>query len=124
LGRRIGLPAREPDNPLKLDTRITLSPRAADLNKDGYLDLIFPDVDSDNLDIVWGDSSGRYSTDRRTLLQVQSAASVEIADLNGDGWLDLILGGGWERKRFGRPTRQATLLWGSPKASQRSTQSD
>jgi hypothetical protein len=99
---------------LKLDTRITLSPRAADLNKDGFLDLIFPDVDSETLDIVWGDASGRYSMDRKTRLAVQSAASIEIADLNGDGWLDLILGGGWDRKRFGRPTREATLLWGSP----------
>lgn len=98
---------------LKLSTRVSLSSSIADFNKDGYLDLIFTDVDSEQVDIFWGSSNGTFSTERRTQLEVQSSATVEAADLNQDGWLDLILGGGWDRKRFGRPTRHATILWGS-----------
>lgn len=104
---------RENQQVFRLSTRISLSPSIADLNKDGFLDLIFTDVDTENMDIFWGDARG-FSARKHTLLQVQSSATVEIADLNGDGWLDLILGGGWDRKRFGRPTRQASIVWGSP----------
>ena len=62
------------------------------------------DVDSDAVDLFWGGAKG-LDPARRTGLQIQSSATVEIADLNADGWLDLILGGGWDRKAFGRPTK-------------------
>lgn len=100
---------------LKLTTQISLGSTIADFNKDGYLDLIFTDVDSEKVDLFWGSPNGAYTSEKHTKLAVQSSATVETADLNQDGWLDLILGGGWDRKRFGRPTCQATLLWGGPK---------
>ncbi|PYV16658.1 MAG: hypothetical protein DMG07_07420 [Acidobacteria bacterium] len=98
---------------LPLSTRISLSASVADFNKDGWLDIIFSDVDSEKVDIYWGSAQG-FDPARRSQLEIQSAATVEIADLNADGWLDLILGGGWDRKTFGRPTRQASIVWGSP----------
>ena len=96
---------------LPLRTRVSLSASTADLNKDGFLDLVVSDVDSDAVDLFWGDAKG-LDPARRTGLQIQSSATVEIADLNADGWLDLILGGGWDRKAFGRPTKHASLVWG------------
>ncbi|MEO8129318.1 MAG: VCBS repeat-containing protein, partial [Bryobacteraceae bacterium] len=100
---------------LALSARTSVAPTIADFNKDGYLDILFPDVDSDNADIFWGGPGFDYTPERRTQLKVQSAATVEVADLNHDGWLDLLFGGGWERSRFGRPTRQSTILWGGAK---------
>lgn len=98
---------------LKLQVRFCLSPRLADLDRDGWLDLIFGDVDSAALDIFWGAPDG-YTNGNKTFLKIQSCATVEVADLNRDGWLDLILGGGWDRARHGRPTRHASLVWGGP----------
>ena len=99
---------------LPLSTRLSLSTRVADFNKDGFLDIVFGDVDSTAVDIFWGTDSGHYSGDFRTKFKFNNGASVEIADLNSDGWLDLIMGGGWDDSRFGRPTRQAHIVWGAP----------
>ena len=98
---------------LKLTVSLPQSANIADFNKDGFLDLIFTDVDRDNIDIFWGSASGNYGEKRRHL-NVHSASTVEIADLNSDGWLDLVLGGVYDHERFGRPMQVATLLWGSP----------
>ncbi len=98
---------------LKLNTLISQSPTIADLNKDGFLDLIFCDVDGDQVDLFWGTAQGAFSSRHYTSLQVQPSSTVEVADLNADGWLDLIVGGGWDSKNFGRPTRHVSILWGS-----------
>ncbi len=100
---------------LSLNTSMSQSANIADFNKDGFLDLIFPDVDRENLDIFWGSSSGDFGRDNHSLLKIHSASTVEIADLNADGWLDLILGGVYDMARHGRPMRHATLLWGGLK---------
>ncbi len=99
---------------LKLNTHLSISMNIADFNKDGFLDIVFGDVDSTNVDIFWGSDSGEFRDDRRTNLRLNNGATVEIADLNRDGWLDLILGGGWDETRFGRPTRHAMIVWGDP----------
>ena len=98
---------------LKLGIRIGQASRIADFNRDGYLDLIFTDVDSEHVDLFWGSAEGDYSSKKHTVLKVQPTSNPEVADLNDDGWLDLIFGGGWDPKRFGRPTQQAILVWGS-----------
>ena len=98
--------------PLTLSTKITQSPTIADLDKDGHLDLIFPDVDSGRVEFFWGAKDGTYSNDRSSQLDVQPCSVVEVADLNEDGWLDLIVGGGWNTKEYGQPTREITILWG------------
>ena len=98
---------------LKLGIHIGQGGRIADFNRDGYLDIVFTDVDTAHVDLFWGSSDGNYSEEKHTVLKIQPTSNPEIADLNGDGWLDLIFGGGWDPKRFGRPTRQAILVWGS-----------
>ncbi|MBM3774655.1 MAG: VCBS repeat-containing protein, partial [Acidobacteria bacterium] len=94
---------------LKLNTRITLVPRTADFNRDGFLDLLFSDVDSENVDIFWGAASGNYAPERHSLLQVQSSASVEIADLNQDGWLDVVV---FDHVDNGDHGAGANIYWG------------
>lgn len=98
---------------LKIVAHFCQSPTIADLNRDGFLDLIFPDDDTENLELFWGSAEG-FRQDRRTLLKIHSTSHVEVADLNGDGWLDLIMGGVYDPKLFGRPMRILTLLWGGP----------
>ncbi len=64
----------------------------ADLNNDGWLDLVVPQIGSDRSFILWGGSEG-FSMERRQELSVIHAACVQAADLTGNGTLDLILGG-------------------------------
>ena len=80
---------------------------AADLNRDGYLDLVFTHSHQQEprAVILWG-SNEVYSGTRRTTLKLAvMTASHRVADLNRDGWLDLIF-----------PSRSGDLQisWGSP----------
>ena len=103
-----------PDRSTRLPLRVRrpMVSSLADFNRDGFLDLVFTDVDAPNTEIFWGDESGSYDVKRRQHLKVHSASTAEIADLNADGWLDLILGAVYDPERFGRPMRKTTLLWG------------
>ncbi len=98
-----------------LSARLPSAGTIADLNRDGHLDLIFTDVDSENLDLFWGNSEAEYGKKQRQHLKIHSASTVEIADLNADGWLDLVMGAVYDPQRFGRPMRRTTLLWGGSK---------
>jgi hypothetical protein len=66
---------------------------AADLNRDGYLDLVFAGVDEGEQAgiILWGGAEG-YTASRKTVLPLlmKHVAVHQIADLNRDGYLDLI----------------------------------
>jgi hypothetical protein len=68
----------------------------ADLNKDGYKDLIFTNfIHGSTLQnlpayIYWGGSDG-FSPLRRSLLNGDRASSVAVGDLNGDGLDDIVL---------------------------------
>ncbi|MDP7743019.1 MAG: VCBS repeat-containing protein [Lentisphaeria bacterium] len=64
----------------------------ADLNNDGWLDLVVPQIASDRSFILWGGAEG-FSMARSQVLSVERAACVQAADLTGNGYLDLILGG-------------------------------
>ena len=74
--------------------------RLADVNKDGWLDIIFYDSRG-YLAIYLGGPQG-YSPERMwkiplgvgntpTVFSVNDIPSINCADLNGDGWLDLIV---------------------------------
>lgn len=71
--------------------------RIADINKDGYLDMVAGGVCVDLKDpqkhgfpIFWGSASGFY-TRNRTVLHFKQAAirGPLLMDLNKDGWLDI-----------------------------------
>ncbi len=101
-----GVPA-DPDTGLCFDTanphRIRLEhdgklydePRwiyLADLNNNGWLDLVVPQIAYDRSFILWGGPEG-FSMDRCQPLSVLRGACARAADLNGNGYLDLIIGG-------------------------------
>lgn len=96
---------------LAINTRFPFSNTVADLNKDGYLDLLFPDRNSDHIQIVWGSKNG-FDVKASTLLPANSTPSLEIADVNADGWLDVICPNGHDMKTMTRHTRSYIYLGG------------
>ena len=64
----------------------------ADLNNNGWLDLVVPQIAADRSFILWGGPEG-FSMDRCQLLSVWHGSCARAADLNGNGYLDLIIGG-------------------------------
>ena len=64
----------------------------ADLNNNGWLDLVVPQIAADRSFILWGGPDG-FSMDRCQLLSVWHGSCARAADLNGNGYLDLIIGG-------------------------------
>ena len=64
----------------------------ADLNGDGWLDLIVPQIGSDRSFILWNGPDG-FSMERKQLLSVIHASCAQAADLTGNGYLDLIIAG-------------------------------
>lgn len=97
---------------MQLTVLVPQSVSVADLNRDGHLDLVYPDVDSKAVDFFWGDETGTFTNHRRTSIEAQNASTVEIADLNDDGWLDLVFGGTYDTERKGRQSRFGMILFG------------
>ena len=90
----------------RLPTRVSIALEVADLDADGYLDIIAanlfdPNPNPDqpqsfggspqgNTFVYWGSSQG-YATSRRQVLPSIGNADVAVADLNQDRRLDLVL---------------------------------
>jgi hypothetical protein len=88
----------------------------ADLNKDGYLDLIFPLAASAHSEIWWGGSEG-YNSDKVMKLEANGAAHAFVADLDGYGWPDLVA----SNHQIGFDHAAGTnIYWGSNKGFSRS----
>jgi hypothetical protein len=73
---------------------------AADLDADGYVDLVFANAyDGSSTDlpayVYWGSADGPSATDR-TEIAVEGAAGVDAADLNLDGTIDLVFARAWD----------------------------
>lgn len=87
-----------------------------DVNKDGYLDVLFHDK-GDFILIYTGDSEG-YSEDRTIKVPCHGlldAATPNLADINEDGWLDLIVGILGHRLRYKDTLR---IFFGGPNGYQ------
>ncbi len=82
------------DDSTELPTRAARDVAIADLDQDGWLDLIFanyygPHGTSTGSTIYWGSVDG-YSTDDATDLPTVGAYHVVAGDVDQDGWLDLL----------------------------------
>ena len=97
---------------LPLKTRYSQSISIADVNKDGFLDLLVPGLETGLTHIFWGAADGTYTKDRQKVFHAHNASTIEVADLDADGWLDLIFGGGWDIDNHSRPTKFSMVCWG------------
>ncbi len=84
----------------------------ADLNRDGYLDLIAPECFQPFSLIWWGGPDG-YTVERTSKLPDRYAVASEVADLNADGYLDLILGNFWEPRMGNQHYTFSYIYWGA-----------
>lgn len=85
------------------------NPEAADLNKDGWLDVIVitgDTYDKDEQFIYWGSPNGFSAGNRTKVLYGKGGPhGMSVADINRDGWLDLVYSG--------NIPDTAAILWGS-----------
>lgn len=85
----------------------------ADLNGNGWLDLIVPLSWLPYSVIYWGGPEG-YSNDRRTLLPVDDGLTVRVADLTKNGYPDLVFGSRASYYRDVYNSGAVTIFWGGP----------
>ena len=69
----------------------TLWLASADLNYDGYLDLVVP-TSANKSCILWGSQTG-FNYQNRQDFNIPRSQNAKIADLDNDGYLDLIFSG-------------------------------
>ncbi len=82
----------------------------ADLNGDGYLDLIIPHIIGPDTYIMWGGPDG-FSKDNMQRLATVGAGCANVADLNGNGYPDLILGGHLVLGKNAKKESYVTVYW-------------
>ena len=86
----------------------------ADLNRDGYLDLVVPTLGRHpGLLIYWGGPDG-FDPSRTTVLETGGVVSSRVADLDGDGWLDLVIGGFKGNDPRDDYRTSVYIYWGGP----------
>jgi len=86
----------------------------ADLNNDGFLDIIFTwgSREDNFFYIYYGDKNGSYSIDNRVKIEGAWAKTMSVADVDKDGWLDLLCSNYWHPKPLGRDGFSHILLGG------------
>lgn len=109
LGGPDGLPERPS---MTLPTDQAQGMVCADINRDGYLDLIFASIGSPNLVIYYGTKEG-FDVANPQFIHMELDGEIYsdprwiyLADLNNDGWLDLFVPQVDSDRSF--------VLWGGP----------
>ena len=132
-GRRLGFRAIRPADPthlhplgsregysedriLRLEGYDPLEHAVADLNRDGFLDIVTSNYHayftrSIPAFIYWGSAEGSYSESRRSHLPAESSGALTVADLNQDGWYDIAVFNHLDRGDHGAGTY---IYWGGP----------
>ncbi len=97
---------------------------AADLNDDGYVDLVFGNgwddypMGAGTASIYWGGPEG-FRADHRQDLPVGAANGCSVADLNRDGYLDIVFSNGFTKEdklhvpRHDLGIQGGVIYWGS-----------
>jgi hypothetical protein len=82
----------DPDRRLAVSTLSALDATSADLDQDGFPELIVTSgtVDTGDATIFWGSRDGPSDGDSTTL-STSGTWRVLVSDLDGDGWQDLVL---------------------------------
>ncbi len=88
-----------------------LWPCLADLNGDGWLDLVVPVSNRTYALILWGGPEG-YSIERSQKLPIERPLTVRAADLNGNGYLDLVFGTRASNIRNKGHEGSVVIFWG------------
>lgn len=83
-----------------------------DLNNDGWLDLVIPQITSDRSLLLWGGPDG-FSMERSRFLAVERAVCARAADLTGNGYPDLIIAG-HTPQLHGPHDTYACIYWNGP----------
>ncbi|MBP1988565.1 FG-GAP-like repeat-containing protein [Paenibacillus eucommiae] len=100
------------DRRIELPTRFNMSGCVADLNQDGYLDLVTVGHNNDELLIFYGSEDGFASEPTRIKLEfpgfhMTQPRYMTLGDFNRNGWLDIVV------PDCGNSGR-TLILWGGP----------
>jgi hypothetical protein len=89
---------------------------AADLNRDGWLDMIFPcrqvGHDSEVTSFIYFGSARGYSNQHRTEVPTAAPYDLSVADFDKDGWLDVFMNSYKGNESRNKPSY---IYWGSPR---------
>ncbi len=83
----------------------------ADLNGNGWLDLVVTMINEYESFVLWGGPNG-FSFSNKQVFHVRHACNAKIADLNGNGYPDLIFGG-HTQSLSGPHNAFVYIYWGS-----------
>jgi hypothetical protein len=111
-----------PQNVSHLPTFDATDVKVADVNKDGYPDILFAMAgykgEHSGVFIYWGSPQHTYSPSRRTFLPGFGTTAVAVADLNKDGYPDIVLANdGKLNREFQGPVNYPVpsyIYWGGP----------